>query len=53
MKGGLTYKDLDLMKRKAKTLDDIREWLRGRIDSEKLIVISDMIERAYSEDPRP
>jgi hypothetical protein len=41
MNGGLTYKDLDLMKRKAKVLDDIREWLR------------DMIERAYTEERRP
>jgi hypothetical protein len=53
VKGGLTYKDLDLMKRKAKVLDDIREWLRGRIDSDKLIAISDMIERAYTEERRP
>jgi hypothetical protein len=49
MNGGLTYKDLDAMKRKAKVLDEIREWLRGRIDSEKLIAISDLIERAYTE----
>jgi hypothetical protein len=52
MNGALTYKDLEVMKRKAKALDDIREWLRGRIDSEKLIAISDMIERAYTEDSR-
>ena len=53
MNGGLTYKDLDAMKRKAKVLDEIREWLRGRIDSEKLIAISDMIERAYTEESCP
>ena len=53
MNGGFTYKDLDTLKRKAKALDDLREWLRGRIDSEKLITISDMIERAYTEEPRP
>ena len=53
MNGGLTYKDLDAMKRKAKALDEIRAWLRGRIDSEKLITISDMIERAYTEEPHP
>jgi hypothetical protein len=41
------------MKRKAKVLDEIREWLRGRIDSEKLITISDMVERAYAKDSRP
>jgi hypothetical protein len=49
MNGGLTYKDLDAMKRKAKTLDEIRDWLRGRIDNEKLIHVSDMIEQAYRE----
>ena len=53
MNGGLTYKDLDAMKRKAQALDEIQEWLRSRIDSEKLITISDMIERAYTEEPRP
>ena len=53
MNGGLTYKDLDAMKRKAQALDEIREWLRGRIDTERLITISDMIERAYTEEPRP
>jgi hypothetical protein len=53
MNGALTYKDLDVMKRKVKVLDDIREWLRGRIDSEKLITISDMVERAYTEASRP
>jgi hypothetical protein len=49
MNGGLTYKDLDTLKRKAKALDDIRDWLRGRIDSEKLLTIEAMVERAYKE----
>jgi len=49
MNGGLTYKDLDTLKRKAKALDDLREWLRGRIDSEKLLTVEAMIERAYKE----
>ena len=49
MNGGLTYKDLDAWKRKAATLDQIRDYLRGRVDSEKLIAVSDIIERAYSE----
>jgi len=49
MNGGLTYKDLDTLKRKAKVLDDLREWLRGRIDSEKLLTVEAMIERAYKE----
>ncbi len=53
MNGGLTYKDLDVMKRKARALDEIREWLRGRIDSEELIAISGLIERAYTEESRP
>jgi len=49
MNGGLTYKDLDTLKRKAKALDDLREWLRGRIDNEKLLTVEAMIERAYKE----
>ena len=49
MNGGLTYKDLDTLKRKAKALDDLREWLHGRIDSEKLLTVEAMIERAYKE----
>ena len=53
MNGALTYRDLDALKRKAKALDEIREWLRGRIDSEKLITLSDLVERAYMEDSRP
>ena len=48
MKGALTYKDVDAMKRKAAALDEIREYLRGRIDSEKLITVSSMVERAYT-----
>jgi hypothetical protein len=50
VKGALTYKDLDAMKRKATALDSIREWLQGRIDSEKLVTISEMVERAYRKD---
>jgi hypothetical protein len=49
MNGGLTYKDLDTLKQKAKALDDIRDWLRGRLDSEKLITVSHMVEAAYQE----
>jgi len=49
MNGGLTYKDLDTLKRKAKALDDLRDWLRGRIDSEKLLTIEAMLEQAYKE----
>ena len=53
MNGGLTYNDLDVMKRKAATLDEIREYLHGRIDSEKLITVSEIVERAYTEDTLP
>lgn len=49
MNGGLTYQDLDALKRKAAALDQIREFLRGRVDSEELIAVSDMIEQAYRE----
>lgn len=52
MNGGLTYKNLDTLKRKAKALDDIRDWLRGRLDSEKLIAVSHMVEAAYERDVR-
>jgi hypothetical protein len=31
MNGGLTYKDLEAMKRKATILDEVREFLRGRL----------------------
>ena len=47
--GGLTYKDLDALKRKAKALSEIRDWLRGRMDSEKLIHVGDIIERACQD----
>jgi len=30
-------------------LDEIREWLRGRMDSESLIHVGDIIERAYKD----
>ena len=49
MNGGLTYKDLDRLKGKAAALDRVREYLRGRVDSEKLTVVSDMVEQAYGE----
>ena len=49
MNGGLTYKDLDALKRKAATLDQIRDYLRGRVDSEELIAVSDIVEGAYRE----
>ena len=49
MNGGLTYKDLEALKRKAVALDQIREFIRGRVDSEDLIVVSDMIEQGYRE----
>jgi hypothetical protein len=49
MNGGLTYKDLDALKRKAAVLDQIRDYVRGRVDCEELIAVSDMIEHAYRE----
>ncbi len=50
MNGGLTYKDIETLKRKAKALDEIREWLHGRIDSERLLVVEALVERAYREE---
>ena len=52
MKGALTYKDLDQMKRKAAALDEVREFLRERIsDAEGLLAVREMVEAAYQEAP--
>jgi hypothetical protein len=52
MKGALTCKDLDQMKRKAAALDEVREFLRERIsDDERLLAVREMVEAAYQEAP--
>ena len=53
MNGGLTYKDLEAMKRKAATLDEVREFLRGRAccDDEGLLAVREIVEAAYGEAP--
>ena len=49
MNGALTYKDLEMLRLKAATLDKVREHLRGRIDNEAVMVVSDMVEQAYQD----
>ena len=53
MNGGLTYKDLEAMKRKAATLDELREFLRGRAyrDDQGLLAVREIVEAAYDEPP--
>lgn len=45
MNGGLTYKDLDILKKKADNLDAALEYLRGRVDSEDLIKLESILLR--------
>lgn len=47
MNGALTLEDLEALRLKAHTLDEIRELIRGRVDSDMLIEIDQMIERTY------
>lgn len=49
MNGGITYKDMETWKWKARVLDELREYLRGRADDEQTVFVSNMIERAYAE----
>jgi hypothetical protein len=46
MNGGLTYKDLDLMKKKSKALDDALEYLRGLQLCEHCIRVTEILEAA-------
>ncbi len=45
MKGGVTERDMVLRKQKAANCDAALEWLEGRIDSEKLITLRDILRR--------
>ena len=45
MNGGLTWKDLDLLKAKAKALDKALEYLRGIVDSEQAMIVQEILER--------
>jgi hypothetical protein len=49
MKGGLTYKDLDELKRKAALLDEAVAYMTGRIDSEDLAVVDAILTRRAPE----
>jgi hypothetical protein len=50
MKGGLTYKDLDIRKLKARNLDAALEWLRGRPMSEELIMLERILRKNLTDD---
>ena len=43
--GGITYRDLEEWRHKAKLLDEAVEWMTGRIDSEKLMKVYDILTR--------
>ena len=47
MNGGLTHQEMEIRKRKAEVLDELREWLRGRAQSEEAVEIQRRIESAY------
>ena len=52
MKGALTYKDLDRLKRKAAVLDQVREYLRERTVQGRdieMLGLRDAVEAAYEE----
>ena len=49
MNGGLTYRDMDLRKQKAKNLDEALEFLRGNMDSEKLMTVERILRRGIVE----
>ena len=43
MNGGMTYKDLDILKQKAKNCDKALAWIAGRIDCESLLTVQDIL----------
>ena len=45
MKGGVTYQDMELRKQKAKNLDEALEFLRGNIDSERLMTVEHILRK--------
>jgi len=52
MKGALTYKDLDRLKRKAAALDQVREYLRERTVQSgeiEMLALREAVEAAYEE----
>ena len=52
MNGGLTHQELELRKIKAANCDEALEWIEGRIDSEKLLTVQDILRRGISVDKR-
>jgi len=49
MKGGLTLQELELRKRKAANLDLALTWMDGRIDSESLLTVRDILRDGIQE----
>ena len=45
MNGGLTYMVLDLLKAKAKAVDEALEYLKGRVDCEQCSRVQRILER--------
>ncbi len=45
MNGGVTHQDMVLRKQKAANCDAALAWIEGRIDSEKLITVRDILRR--------
>ncbi len=52
MNGGLTHQELELRTRKAANCDAALAWIEGRIDSEKLITLRDILRRGLVDKPR-
>lgn len=50
MNGGLTYKDLDVLKLKARNLDAALEFLSGRVDCERALVVESILRRDLPDD---
>lgn len=51
MNGGLTYKDMDALKAKARAYDEALEYLRGRVDNEQSMIVQRILEKAISTAP--
>jgi hypothetical protein len=48
MNGGMTYKDLDLLKAKARAFDEALEYLSGRSDNEQSVKVEAILRKAIT-----
>jgi hypothetical protein len=48
MNGGLTYKDMDLLRAKAKAFDDALEYLTGRSSNEESMNVERILRRGLA-----